>query len=132
VDRLQEVCQEDPYEAVFSRYLTLLVYLFADILQALTASISMSNGEFMHISNSILVLKEVLPVFPLGMIQDSTGQFLDDALQKLLSEEKRGDIKILATSYQGQLRMAKREWAPPDQASVGAEVNTLSMKLRVN
>lgn len=83
----------------------------------------MSNGEFMHVSNSILVLKEILPVFPLGMIQASAGQFLDDTLQNLLSEEKRGDIKLLATSYQGQLRLAKREWAgPSDQASGGAEV----------
>jgi Transcription factor/nuclear export subunit protein 2 len=77
----------------------------------------------MHVSNSILVLKEILPVFPLGMIQASAGQFLDDTLQNLLSEEKRGDIKLLATSYQGQLRLAKREWAgPSDQASGGAEV----------
>lgn len=71
----------------------------------------MSNGEFMHVCNSILVLKEILPVFPLGIIHSSTGQFLDDALQSLLSVEKRGDIKILATSYQGQLRMTKKEWA---------------------
>ena len=91
--------------------------------QALSASISMSNGEFMHVSNSILVLKEILPVFPLGVIHKSTGQFLDEALQSLLAVEKRGDIKILATSYQGQLRMAKREWAEPsDQTSTGAEV----------
>jgi hypothetical protein len=72
--------------------------------------ISDPESEFMHISNAILVLKEILPVFPLGVIQNSTGGLLDSALQGLLAREKRGDIKILATSYQGQLRMVKREW----------------------
>lgn len=67
----------------------------------------------MHISNAIFILKEILPVFPLGAIHNSTGQFLDQALQQLLATEKRGDIKILATSYQGQLRMAKKEWTVP-------------------
>ena len=52
----------------------------------------------------------ILPVFPLGAIHASTGKFLDNALQGLLDKEKRDDIKLLATSYQGQLRMAKKEW----------------------
>lgn len=97
------------------------------LCSALTASISMSNGEFMHVSNSILVLKEILPVFPLGIIHEGAGKFLDETLQNLLLVEKRGDIKILATSYQGQLRMTKREWAgSSDQTSTGAEASTVA------
>lgn len=70
--------------------------------QALTRCIS--TGEFMHVSNAIIVLKEVLAVFPDNNIQTSTGNFLDEALKSLLSKETRGDLKVLATSYQGQLR----------------------------
>jgi hypothetical protein len=87
--------------------------------------ISDPESEFMHISNAILVLKEILPVFPLGVIQNSTGGLLDSALQGLLAREKRGDIKILATSYQGQLRMVKREWEvrPGESERLRNEVN---------
>jgi THO complex subunit 2 len=79
----------------------------------------------MHVSNAILVLKEILPVFPLGVINSGTGFFLDEALQTLLSTEKRGDIKILATSYQGQLRMARKDWeVASEQAGISSEVDS--------
>lgn len=91
----------------------------------MAACLTRSSGEFMHVSNAILVLKEILPVFPLGIIHSGTGFFLDEALQTLLSTEKRGDIKILATSYQGQLRMAKKDWeVASEQAAISSEVGS--------
>lgn len=110
--------------ASVSIYLTSDAYLI--LFQAMVACITGSHGEFMHVSNAIIVLKEILPVFPLGIINSSTGQFLDDALQKLLANEKRGDIKILATSYQGQLRMAKKEWETTTEQSVIGDVRLYS------
>jgi THO complex subunit 2 len=93
--------------------------------KAMVACLTRSSGEFMHVSNAILVLKEILPVFPLGVINSGTGFFLDEALQTLLSTEKRGDIKILATSYQGQLRMARKDWeVASEQAGISSEVDS--------
>jgi hypothetical protein len=106
--------------ASVSIHLTSDAYL--TLFQAMVACITGSHGEFMHVSNAIIVLKEILPVFPLGIINSNTGRFLDDALQKLLANEKRGDIKILATSYQGQLRMAKKEWETTTEQPVIGDV----------
>ncbi|KAG8827201.1 THO complex subunit 2, partial [Serendipita sp. 399] len=95
---------------------------------ALTSLIKRSDGEFMSVSNAILILKEILPVFPLREINRGTGAVLDEALQSLLATEKRGDIKILATSYQGQLRMAKRQWEEPTAPVVATtEASTTRM-----
>ncbi|KAG8791241.1 THO complex subunit 2, partial [Serendipita sp. 398] len=85
---------------------------------AMTTLIKRPDGEFMSVSNAILILKEILPVFPLRDINRTTGTTLDEALQALLAIEKRGDIKILATSYQGQLRLAKRQWEDPSSPVV--------------
>jgi THO complex subunit 2 len=56
------------------------------------------TGEFMHVYNAIIVLKEMLPVFPLASVTD-TGGALDTAMDKLLETEERGDLKILGRAY---------------------------------
>lgn len=48
----------------------------------------------MHVYNSIIVLKEILPVFPLASVTD-TGAAIDASMDKLLETEDRGDLKIL-------------------------------------
>jgi THO complex subunit 2 len=48
----------------------------------------------MHVYNAIIVLKEILPVFPLAAVCD-VGANLDKAMQDLLETEERGDLKIL-------------------------------------
>lgn len=48
----------------------------------------------MHVYNAIIVLKEILPVFPLASVGD-VGASLDIAIHDLLEREERGDLKIL-------------------------------------
>jgi len=35
------------------------------------------TGEFMHVYNAIIVLKEILPFFPLSAVAQETGALLD-------------------------------------------------------
>ena len=50
----------------------------------------------MHVYNAIIVLKEILPVYPVGNIVEFSGPALDAAISRLLQKEERGDLKILA------------------------------------
>lgn len=52
------------------------------------------SGEFMHVYNAIIVLKEILPMFPLTATSDH-GPALDRVMQEFLEKEERGDLKIL-------------------------------------
>lgn len=52
------------------------------------------TGEFMHVYNAIIVMKEILPVFPLVAVFD-TGAAIDHAMDHFLETEERGDLKIL-------------------------------------
>lgn len=52
------------------------------------------TGDFMHVYNAIIVLKEILPVFPLAAVTD-IGPVLDQVMQSFLEKEERGDLKIL-------------------------------------
>lgn len=52
----------------------------------------------MHVSNAIIVLKEILDVFPLASVVDA-GSSIDNAMERLIEVEERGDLKILARSY---------------------------------
>ncbi len=49
----------------------------------------------MHVYNAILVLKEILPVFPLSTVATHGGVKLNHAMEKFLENEKRGDLMIL-------------------------------------
>jgi THO complex subunit 2 len=48
----------------------------------------------MHVYNAIIVIKEILPVFPLTAVAE-TGPQLDRTIQECLETEERGDLKIL-------------------------------------
>lgn len=48
----------------------------------------------MHVYNAIIVMKEILPVFPLAACTD-VGPHLDQAMQAFIEKEERGDLKIL-------------------------------------
>lgn len=50
----------------------------------------------MHVYNAIIVLKELLPVFPVHKVFEPSGRVLDIAISRLLENEGRGDLKILA------------------------------------
>ena len=72
----------------------------------------------MHVYNAIIVLKEILPVFPLAYVGLDTGSQLDAALEKLLEKEERGDLKILARAYQAGLKKREPLWALSKTAKV--------------
>ena len=52
----------------------------------------------MHVYNTIIVMKEILDVFPLATINDA-GPSINAAVDRLLETEERGDLKILARSW---------------------------------
>ena len=47
--------------------------------------------------NAIVVLKEILDVFPLISVLD-VGASIDAAMDRFIETEERGDLKILARS----------------------------------
>lgn len=49
----------------------------------------------MHVYNAIIVLKEILPFFPLSTVSQETGPQLDRVMDLFLEKEERGDLKIL-------------------------------------
>jgi THO complex subunit 2 len=53
----------------------------------------------MHVYNAIIVLKEILPVFPLSAVIDLIGPPLNQVIETLIEKEERGDLKILARAY---------------------------------
>ena len=53
----------------------------------------------MHVYNALLVLKEIIEVFPLALVNDVVGSKVDLEVQKLVETEERGDVKALARAY---------------------------------
>jgi THO complex subunit 2 len=51
----------------------------------------------MHVYNAIVVMKEILDVFPLVSVNDC-GAAINSAINRLVESEERGDLKILARS----------------------------------
>lgn len=49
----------------------------------------------MHVYNAIIVLKEILPVFPVAAVNEFAGNMLHVAMERFLDKETRGDLKIL-------------------------------------
>ncbi|KAF7978302.1 hypothetical protein HWV62_899 [Athelia sp. TMB] len=78
-------------------------------------------GDFMHVYNAIIVLKEILPVFPLAECTE-VGPVLDQVMQTFLEKEERGDLKILGRAYAASLKKRENLWAvarPPGPKSGG-------------
>lgn len=65
----------------------------------------------MHVYNAIIVLKEVLPVFPVAAASGTAGYSLVTVLDRLLEKEERGDLKILARAYHASLKKRESIWA---------------------
>jgi THO complex subunit 2 len=82
----------------------------------------LQTGEFMHVYNSIIIMKELLPVFPLASVTD-TGASLDQAVDRLLQTEKRGDLTTLTKAYSASLKKKESDWAMPK-----ARVRTFYLK----
>ena len=52
--------------------------------------------EYMHVYNAIIVLKEILPVFPVGSVYMDGGPALNRAVDQFQEKEDRDNLKILA------------------------------------
>ncbi|KAI0750889.1 transcription factor/nuclear export subunit protein 2-domain-containing protein [Daedaleopsis nitida] len=82
---------------------------------------AIDSGEFMHVYNAIIVLKEILPVFPIAAITGVTGMSLSRTIEKFVEKEERGDLKIIGRAYQASLKKRESLWAvqppPPPKAS---------------
>lgn len=73
----------------------------------------------MHVYNAIIVLKEVLPVFPVAAASGTAGYSLVTVLDRLLEKEERGDLKILARAYHASLKKRESIWAIPTDHKSG-------------
>jgi THO complex subunit 2 len=67
---------------------------YLSISQSVTEGIQ--AGDFMHVYNTVLVLKEILEVFPVATVNEVVGSRIDFEITKLINSEERGDLKILA------------------------------------
>ncbi|KAF7355034.1 THO complex subunit 2 [Mycena sanguinolenta] len=80
-----------------------------------------ADGEFMRVYNSIIVLKEILPVFPLAEVSVETGSTLNSAIEKFLEIEERDNLKILGRAYSASLKARESLWARPKTTKATTE-----------
>ncbi|KAF9045967.1 hypothetical protein BDZ89DRAFT_1155277 [Hymenopellis radicata] len=95
----------------------------------------LETGEFMHVYNTLKVLGELLPVFPLAAVASHSGTKLSEALTAFLARETRQDLKTLGKSYSNLLDGNKKLWAAPSPftntaTSNGPSTNTPPVKPR--
>ncbi|KAG1756059.1 transcription factor/nuclear export subunit protein 2-domain-containing protein [Suillus lakei] len=83
--------------------------------------------EFMHVYNAIIVLKEILPVFPLAAVGDA-GPAIDTVMEKFLEKEERGDLKILGRAYSASLKKRESFWAVPKTLTSKSNGDPMSPK----
>ncbi|KAG7448931.1 uncharacterized protein BT62DRAFT_653210 [Guyanagaster necrorhizus] len=93
---------------------------------------SIETGEFMHVYNAILVLKEILPVFPLSTVATHGGVKLNHAMEKFLENEKRGDLMILGRAYAATLKKREPFWTPPKVPAGKPNGTAAPMKVPTN
>ncbi|KAI0729395.1 transcription factor/nuclear export subunit protein 2-domain-containing protein [Fomitopsis betulina] len=72
------------------------------------------SGEFMNVYNAIIVLKEVLPVFPIGIVNKDSGTAINNQMEKFIEKETRGDLKILGRAYMASFKKRESVWKRPD------------------
>ena len=73
----------------------------------------LQSGEFMHVSNAITVLREISSAYPLASVDPTAGAQLQQVMDSLCQTEKRGDLLVLARSYQATLKKREPFWAAP-------------------
>ncbi len=69
----------------------------------------------MHVYNAIVMMKELLPVFPSASVHDTAGMQIDAVIEKFLEKEERADLKILGMSYQAGLKRRESHWGMPSK-----------------
>ncbi|KAJ7067990.1 transcription factor/nuclear export subunit protein 2-domain-containing protein [Mycena amicta] len=92
------------FKRIVRKWHTRLAKYFADCIK---------TGEFMRIYNSIVMLKEILPVFPLATVSAEPGTTLMQTMEKFLETEERDNLKVLGRSYHDQLKKREPLWSKP-------------------
>jgi THO complex subunit 2 len=72
----------------------------------------------MHVYNALVVLKEILPIFPMAAVFDLAGPNLQSAIDRFLEKEKRADLKIFGGAYASGLKKREPFWAPISKSKV--------------
>lgn len=67
----------------------------------------------MHVYNSLTVLKEILPMFPIAAVHEAAGPTLQLAIDRFLEKEKRNDLKVFGSAYASGLKKRESFWAAP-------------------
>ncbi|KAI0312477.1 transcription factor/nuclear export subunit protein 2-domain-containing protein [Amylostereum chailletii] len=105
------------FQTIMRKWHKKLYKSFSDCIQ---------TGEYMHVYNAIIVLKEILPVFPLASVSDAHGPNLSHVMETFIETEERGDLKILARAYHASLKKREPYWAPPKSAIAKPHVSSAS------
>lgn len=97
----------------------------------------------MHNYNAILVLKELLPVFPpkgvlprVGPVGPSLVEQVEQALARetaLPPKKQRSDLKLLTSSYLAQLKLVRSRWeegAPTTTSVTTQSVSKSTQRLK--
>ncbi|KAJ7591413.1 transcription factor/nuclear export subunit protein 2-domain-containing protein [Mycena floridula] len=96
------------FRRVTRKWHTTLMQAFVECIQ---------TTEFMHVYNAIIVMKEILPVFPLASVMDAPAADLNQAMDNLIENEERGDLKILARAYSASLKKRETLWTSTKTSS---------------
>ena len=90
----------------------------------------------MHNYNAILVLKELLPVFPpkgvlprVGPVGPSLVEQVEQALARetaLPPKKQRSDLKLLTNSYLAQLKLVRSRWEESARTTTSGAIQSVS------
>jgi THO complex subunit 2 len=72
----------------------------------------------MHVHNAIVILQEILPVFPVATVNSASGKAVSEAMAKCIEVERREDLKILAGAYNARFLKARSVWEAPQAPKV--------------
>ena len=82
-------------QASHGQRIVLLIYFRLLTLPIQSLVTCIDAGEYMRVYNAIIVLKEILPVFPVASVVETTGPLIEITMEKFIEKEERGDLKIL-------------------------------------
>ncbi|GJE84409.1 THO complex subunit 2 [Phanerochaete sordida] len=115
---IDDIIKWQQFRSVCKKWHRKLAIAFIDCIE---------SGEFMHVYNTIIILKELLPVFPVASVNEGSGNALEIAMEKFLEREERDDLKILGRAYVASLKKREAHWKLPERA-VRPTAATTSMK----
>lgn len=92
----------------FEDFRRVLYKWHSQLFRALEACLK--GGEYMHIRNSINILKAVTQSFP---VVDFMGEKLNKAVEDLSNSDSREDLKLSAQSLLGDFKRGQKNWQMP-------------------